>query len=209
MAKEDLNGAEIPRRLVDDRSLRPPERMRSIILGMKTYADDPLVHETRVLSRTHMSHVFVAAREDEVVQGTASAFQPRTHRLAGRVHQLELDRSSCFLLNDDSAVAHTPARDHIANPHFDHVTAAQLAIDSKVEKRSVTKTSVLIQPEADGPDLLLLQCPLGSDQSAFVPRPEFMKGRAHRRVTHHSSPSNQFYQSRICPRGKPAVKKQG
>jgi hypothetical protein len=153
--------------------------MRPIILGRKTYADDPLMHETRVLSRTYMSHVVVAAREDEVVQGTASAFQPRTHRLTGRVHQLELDRSSCFLLNDDSAITYTLARDHIANPHFNYVTAAQLAINSKVEKRSVTKTSVLVQPEADGPDLLLLQSLLGTDQSAFVPRPKFMKGRVH------------------------------
>lgn len=82
-----------------------------------------------------------------------------------------------------------PARDHVTDAHLNHVTTAQLANDSKVEKGAVTTSSVLIEPEADSPDLLLLERALGTNQSAFVPGSKFMKGWAHWRVTHRSSAS--------------------
>lgn len=108
--------------------------MRPIILRREADANYPLMHETGVLSRAHVAHVVVAARKDEVVQGAASTLQPCSHRLPSRVHQLELNRSLGLLLNDDRAVAQTLARDNISDPHPNHITAAELAIDSEVKQ---------------------------------------------------------------------------
>ena len=49
MTEEDLNGAEIASRLVDDRCFRAPERVRPVILSRKADADHPLVNEPGVL----------------------------------------------------------------------------------------------------------------------------------------------------------------
>ena len=72
----------------------------------------------------------------------------RTHRLSGRIHPFETNRSPSPLLNDDSAVARTSSRNYIAHPTFAHVTAAELAIDSEVEKGSVAESPALIEPDA-------------------------------------------------------------
>ena len=91
----------------------------------------------------------------------------------------ELNRSFGFLLNHDGAVTDAPAGNYIADPHPDHVTAAELAVDGEVEQRSVAQSPLLVEPEANGPDLLLFQRPLRTNQPAFVPRPKFVKGGVH------------------------------
>ncbi len=102
-----------------------------------------------------MGHVVVAAREHEVVYAAAPSLKPCAHCLSGRFHQLELDRSFGLLLYHDGAITNTPAGNNIPNSHTDHVTAAQFAINGKVEKRAVAQAPVLIEPESNGPDLLL------------------------------------------------------
>lgn len=72
----------------------------------------------------------------------------RTHRLSGCIHPFETNRSPSPLQNDDSAVPRTSSRDYIANPNFAHVTAAELAIDSEVEKGLVTESPMLVEPDA-------------------------------------------------------------
>jgi hypothetical protein len=54
------------------------------------------------------------------------------------MHEFEMNRTLGLLLYDDGAIPHTPARNQIADANFDHITAAQFAIDSKVEQRSIT-----------------------------------------------------------------------
>jgi len=58
-------------------------------------------------------------------------------------------------LYDDGAITNTPAGNNIPDSHTDHVTAVQFAINGKVEKRLVAQSPVLIEPEPDGPNLLL------------------------------------------------------
>ena len=118
-----------------------------------------------------MSHVIVPAREYEVVQCATAAFKPCAHRLPGRVHQLELYGPLGLLLNDNGAVTDTSARNYISDARPDHITAAQLAVDGEVEQRSVAQSPMLVEPEANGPDLLLFQRPLRTNKPAFVPRP--------------------------------------
>ena len=44
---------------------------------------------------------------------------------------------------------------HITDLDLNEIAAAQLAIDGKVEKRSVPQSSLAIEVKADRPDLLL------------------------------------------------------
>jgi hypothetical protein len=84
-----------------------------------------------------VAHVVVATGEDIVAQRAAAPLQPRTHRLPGRVHQLELDWPIGLLLHDNGAIPDASARDYIADPDFDDVAAAQFAVDREIEQRSV------------------------------------------------------------------------
>lgn len=136
----------------------------------------PLVNEASILPRAHVGHVIVSAREDEVVQRSTASLRPCLHRLSCRIHQLELDRTLGLLLDHNGAVTDASAGNYIANPNLDHITAAQLAIDGEVEQRSVAQSPMLVEPEANGPDLLLFQRPLRTDKSALVPGSKFVKG---------------------------------
>jgi hypothetical protein len=138
------------------------------------------VYEPGVLSRTHVGHVIVAAWKDEVVQRAAPPLQPCAHRLPSRVHEFELNRPLGFLLNDEGTVTDTPACDDISNSYPDNITAAQLAIDRKIEQRSVAQSPMLIKPEAYGPDLLLFERALRADQSTLIPGSVFVKRGVHR-----------------------------
>jgi hypothetical protein len=129
MPEQDLNGTQVGRRLVDDRSLRTPERMGSVLLGLKADVGDPLANEASILPRAHMPHVVVSAWKEEIVQRAAAALDPRKQGLAGRLDQLELYGPLCLLLHYDGAVPNATAGDNVADAHFHHVTSAQLAVD--------------------------------------------------------------------------------
>ena len=62
-----------------------------------------------------MSHVIVAAWEDEIVQCATAPFQPRTYCTMRRIHEFELNRTLGPLLYDDGAIPQTPARNQIAD----------------------------------------------------------------------------------------------
>lgn len=207
----DRGGSE-RRRLpvaVDYRCFRAPKRVRFVILSRKADADHPLVYEAGILPRAYVGHVVVSAREDEVVQRPAASLQPCPHRLSCRIHQLELHRTFGLLLNHNGAVTDAPAGNYVADPHLDHITAAQLAVDGEVEQRSVAQSPMLVEPEPNGPDLLLFQRPLRTGKPALVPGSKFVKGGVHRRVTHRSSPSGRIGQSRVRRPAKTGVRKCG
>jgi hypothetical protein len=81
-----------------------------------------------------------------------------------------------LLLNHDGTITDAAAGNYIANPHLDHVTATQFAVCGEVEQRSVAQSPMLVEPEANSPDLLLLQRPLRADKPTFVPKSKFAKG---------------------------------
>jgi hypothetical protein len=74
------------------------------------------------------------------------------------------------LLYDDGASADLPAPDQIADLDFHHIAATQLAVDRQIEKRSISKTSMLIEEEPNLPDLTWLERPFCADPSPGVPR---------------------------------------
>jgi hypothetical protein len=59
--------------------------------------------------------------------------------------------------------------DEITDTNLDHVAPAQLAVDGEVEQCPITKSSLVIEPEANGPDLLWLQGSLCTYDPTGVP----------------------------------------
>lgn len=106
--------------------------MGAILLRLQTNSDDPFVNEASILARAHVRHVIVPAWEDIIVERSASPFQPRPHCLPSRLEQIELNLALSLLLYNYGSVANPPARDNIADAHFDHTAPAQFAIDGEV-----------------------------------------------------------------------------
>lgn len=188
VSQQDLNGAQIARGLVNDRRLGPPNRVSAILLDLEADAADPLVDKTSILPHAHVPHVVISAGKDEVVQRAPAALKPREYRFASRLDQLKLDLPLRLLLDDDCTISDSATGDNIADAYFHHVTSPQLAVDSEVEKCSVSGSPMLIEPESDCPDLLRFQRPFGANDTTFVPWTKVVKGRVHRRVPHWLSP---------------------
>jgi hypothetical protein len=74
-----------------------------------------------------------------------------------------------LLLYDHRTVSHATPSDEVADANPDEIAAAKFAVDGKVEQGSVAKSMLLIQHEADGPDLLRLQRPFCTELSPCVP----------------------------------------
>jgi len=104
-----------------------------------------------------------------IVYRAATTFKPCEQAGAGIWQQLELNRSSGLLLHHDCAGANLSTADNIANLDLHEVAATQLTVDSKVEESSISQAAALVEVEADLPDLLRLQRPLGTDSAPRVP----------------------------------------
>jgi hypothetical protein len=88
------------------------------------------------LPGAEVAHIVDPAREHEIKDRAASALQPRLQAPTGFSHDLELNRSASFLLNDSRAVANLISADKVANLEFDQITAAQFAVDRQIKQRA-------------------------------------------------------------------------
>src|SRR5690606_3168829 len=118
----------------------------------------------------------------------ATALEPCGKTAASVSGNLELHRSSCFLLDDESAVPNIGARHKITDFELHQVTAAQLALDGKVEQRAIAEPLLSVEEEADRPDLLLGERPLRSHRLSGIPGRAVVHHRVQVRVGHHHSP---------------------
>lgn len=97
--------------------------------------------------------------------------QPVMECPARGLNKLKLYRSLGLLLYDNRAVTYTPADNNVADADLHYVTTAQFAVDSEIEQGAISEPSVLIEKEADGPDLLWFKGTLGAANSTVIPRP--------------------------------------
>jgi hypothetical protein len=102
---------------------------------------------------------FERGRDGRTCQNTA----------ASGFEELELNGSAGLLLNDDRACANPATADEIADLDFNYVASPELTVDREIEHRAVSKPSLSIQPEPDGPDLLWLQRAFAAKLPARVP----------------------------------------
>src|SRR5215217_722816 len=110
-----------------------------------------------------------AAGKGNVVDGSAPPLQPSEQTASHVCSDFELNWSSGLLLNH-----HGPGADHRAgykgaNLDFHEITPPQLAVDRKVEKRSITHPTFAIKKESDGPNLANLESVLGANLPASIP----------------------------------------
>lgn len=110
-----------------------------------------------------------STRKDIVGKRTTSPLQPCQQACSGVRHQLELHRPTCFRLNDERTGSDMATKDDIADPHPHHIATTQLAVDRQVKQRSIPQSLVLIEEEANGPDLSRLERTLGTHLAPAVP----------------------------------------
>src|SRR3954447_14084977 len=64
--RQDLNGSQVARLLVDDRRLRPAQRVGAVILATQADAAHPLVDKSRVPPRAYVSRRMGPARKGQI-----------------------------------------------------------------------------------------------------------------------------------------------
>jgi hypothetical protein len=116
-----------------------------------------------------MGGVINPAWKSEVVDGAASTLKPSEDGGASGLQKLELNRSSSLLLDHDCPRPYVFAAYKLTDLDFHKVASAKLTVDREIEQGSVANALFAIKQEADCPDLLGLQRPLGANQSSCVP----------------------------------------
>ena len=109
-----------------------------------------------------MVHVVVSAREDVIVESTASPLKPGEQGLPSWFDDLKLHRSLRLLLDHDRTVADVTAGDDVTDTNLDDVTPSKLAINREIEEGAVAQASMMVEPETYRPYLLRLKRALGS-----------------------------------------------
>jgi hypothetical protein len=93
-----------------------------------------------------MIGVIDPARKDKVAKRNPATFKPSQDAGAGGLEELELDRSTGLLLDDECSRTNPTATDEVADLDFDDVATAQLAVDRETNiARSRNRRSVFSQ----------------------------------------------------------------
>lgn len=90
------------------------------------------------------------ARKGVIFQRTTAQFKPFEEASASVVRQLKLNRPASLLLNDGGPGSDFSIANHVADPDFHKVATTQFAVDSQIEKRSISKSPVLLKKERIG-----------------------------------------------------------
>ena len=96
------------------------------------------------MSRAKMSRMIDPAWENELFNPATPALQPLEQCRPRRFENLELDGSASLPLHDRGAVPDGVPSNQIVNVDTYQVATAQLAVDSEVEKRTISQTPLLV-----------------------------------------------------------------
>jgi len=128
------------------------------------------------------------AREYIFFDRAASPFQPGQKAGSHVARDLELDGTTCLLLNDDRPGSDFRPGDDITDPDLDQVAAAELAVYRKIKQSAVTNAALTIEKESNGPNLLLRERTFRSHFLASIPSCALAAGIILLRMAHVSSP---------------------
>ena len=137
VTQQNLNGAQVARLLVNDGRFGSAERVGAIVLPEQSNPGYPLINKSCILPGADMLGVIDPARKDKVVKGASATFKPSQDAGAGGLQELELDRPTGLLLDDDCSGTNPTTPDKVADLDFDDVATAQLAVDREIEHRTV------------------------------------------------------------------------
>ena len=177
MAKQDLHRPKVARGFVDERSLRPSHRMRTILPLVETDRRDPFIDKARILPCAQVAEIGDSAWEHKVVDGSSAPIEPSGETFPRFCHDFELHRSTGLLLDDGRAVAKSTRAHQVAYLDLDEIAASQLAIDGQIEQRSVAQAPMFIEIEADRPNIPQFQGSLWTHVLPGIPRTSLMYSR--------------------------------
>lgn len=129
MAEKDLDSPQIARCPVDDRCLRSPQRMGSILAAHQPHSSHPLIDKPRILSGAEMTVAINPAWKNKILHRAAATLKPRQQAAASVWQEFELDGAAGLLLDYHRACTNGPAADYIADLQSHKVTAAKFAIN--------------------------------------------------------------------------------
>jgi hypothetical protein len=72
--------------------------------------------------------------------------EPLADSNTGLLGNLELHRPASLLLNDSSAIANSPAGEHVIDPQPHEIAAPELAVDRQIEHRKIASATFYLQP---------------------------------------------------------------
>ena len=170
MSEKQLDRSQIAGLAVDLRRRGAAHRMRAIRAAVHPCALDPTLHDARILAGRHMGLIVDAAGEDIVPAICRAHVQPVLQRGAGLLHDLELNQTAGFVLDNCRSVSHVSAGCDVVDPKADEIAAAQLGVMARLNiARSRLRFSNL-KSDANGPDLFWPEGTLLADETALVPR---------------------------------------
>lgn len=123
--------------------------MGAIFTSHQTDPSHPFINKTGILPGAEMALVINPAREDVIVNRSASPFEPCQQTGSRIGEQLRLNGPTCFLLHYDRARSDLSATDKVADLHLHQVAASELAVDRQIEQRSIPQTAALIEIKTD------------------------------------------------------------
>src|SRR6476619_420279 len=145
--------------------------MRAVGRTVEPRTLDPGMDDASVLPSRAMRLGSETAREQVAPVPEFHLRQPIMDRGPGLLHDFELDRSPCLLLDHGATVSHPAAGAYVVDLQADEIAASELAVDREVEqgKISLPALQLKLKPNPNGPDIFRLERALLANQTALVP----------------------------------------
>ncbi|MGI0524051.1 hypothetical protein ABY43_07265 [Rhizobium giardinii] len=124
-----------------------------------------------------MTGVAHSARKGKVIDCSSPSLKPSKQTCPDFGRNLELHGASSLLLDDHRASSYFVARDEGSDFDLHQIAAAELAVDGKIEQRTISHPSFSVEKEAHCPNLALLQGLLDANLSSCVPSRSTRCGR--------------------------------
>jgi len=144
-------------------------RMCAVGCRIESRCDHPSTYHPRILPGRKVWGRRQSTREEILLRLQGGFLEPRADRGAGWLRQFKLNGALRFSLNDLCPRQDLVAASDIANPQIAQVTAAELAVDCKVEQGEIANRMGVLEVDPDGPDVFEPQRWLLAHQLAFVP----------------------------------------
>lgn len=165
-----MNGSLVLGLAIDERSLGALHGVRAIRVTSPANFIHPAVDDSGVLPRPKVRGRMVPARKEVVFALQSRRFDPACKRIAGRRGDLKLDRVAGIVLDHAGATGNCFAMADITDAQSHKVTAAELAVQSKVEQGKFTSPLLHLKVDPNRPDILQLQRSLLPHDLVLVPR---------------------------------------
>ncbi len=153
VTQQQLHGSQIAGSSIDQRRLRPPDRVGAEQGWVQTNAGDPLGKQAGVLAGGEATVLSAPPSEEEFPRQLVGRLEIGVYGLSGLLGDFELDRSARLLLPHGGPVDGIAVRSDILELEAHHVASPELAVDRQIEEGQVSYPAGQLQPCPYGPDM--------------------------------------------------------